>query len=272
MRGSRAIVSIAAIVLVTSPAFAVPEPIAIGDQAEVDSAIEIDDSATALAKFLYSREQMAAQLDRILAESLPQSMKNASDFGIYETEYPGLIAAVVTALKPVMLKAYDNKMPLLWTTTSQIYREKFSSAELEQMIVFFKSPVGKRFTNALESNVDTQTFMDAAVAAGGELTDGVTTAKRKADAAAVKKTNGQMSATDKIAIFRFENSSLGPKLAAVGPLISKAVIEWDYFFTDKQKQEFLTIRQATISEFIAKADAQKQAIDTSAASTTPANQ
>lgn len=256
-------------ILAASPATAVPEPVAIRAEAVVD--VAINDKATELAQFLYSRDDMAKQLDQILAVSLPQSMKSGSDFGIYETEYPGLIAAVVAALKPVMLKAYDDKMPLLWQTTSQIYWEKFSPAELDQLITFFKSPVGIRFANALKGNVDTQQFMDAAVASEGELTESVTAAKKKAAAAAVRKTNQQMSSADKIAIFRFENSALGPKLASVGPTISKAVMEWDYYFADEKKREFLEIRQAAIREFVAKADAQSQLMDATSSAPLPSN-
>jgi hypothetical protein len=247
-----------------SPAFAVPETVNINSQIADSNPTIIQDRATELAQFLYSREDMARQLKQTLSTSLPQSMKNVSDFGIYETEYPGLIAAVVDAAIPEMLKAYDDKMPLLWRSTSQIYREKFNSAELDQILAFYKSPVGIRFMKTLQNNVDSQQFMDAAVASQGEETDSVSDAVKKAKTQALKKTGTQTSAADKIAIFRFENSPLGPKLAAVGPLISKAVSEWDYYFPEEQKQAFLASRQTIITEFIAKADSQKQSLDSAA--------
>lgn len=261
MRGPVTIFSVLMCMLATSPAVAIPDYAAINAQAEFDSTLVINDSATELAQFLYSREGMTRQLEQILSVALPQSMKTASDFGIYEAEYPGLIAAVVTSLKPAMLKAYDDKMPLLWKATSQIYRENFSPAELEQLVIFFKSPVGVRLSNSVQSNFNTQQFMDAAVASEGELTDLVVDASKKAKTQAIKKTTAQMSPADKLAIFRFENSSLGPKLALVGPTINNAILEWDYFFTDERKQEFLAIRQSAIAEFIAKADAQSQTIN-----------
>jgi hypothetical protein len=257
--------------LAASPIMATPEPLAIGAQLEASTTLLVDDKATELAQFLNSREDMGKQLERTLSISLPQSMKQVSDFGIYETEYPGLIAAVVASLKPVMLKAYDDKMPLLWANASQIYREEFSPAELDQLVAFYKSPVGIRFITSMKNNVDTQQMMDAAVKSQGEPSGEVAAAKKKTDAAAINKTNQQMSAAGKLAIFRFENSSLGPKLVTVGPRISKAVLDWDFYFTDEQKKKFLAVRQSAISKFIAKADAAKQTVNVTPSAVAPTN-
>ena len=261
VRGSGVIFSVVMGTLAASPIMATPEPVAIGALLEASTTLLVDDKATELAQFLNSREDMGKQLDRTLSISLPQSMKQVSDFGIYETEYPGLIAAVVAALKPVMLKAYDDKMPLLWANASKIYREEFSPAELDQLVAFYKSPVGIRFI----------TSMDAAVKSQGEPSGEVAAAKKKIDAAAINKTNQQMSAADKLAIFRFENSSLGPKLVTVGPRISKAVLDWDFYFIDEQKKKFLAVRQSAISEFIAKADAAKQTVNVTPSAVAPTN-
>jgi hypothetical protein len=260
MRALRAIFLVTIATIAAAPIMATPEKVT-DIQSEAADPLLINDKATELAEFLYAREDMAKDLEQTLGVVLPQSMKSASDFGVYEAEYPGLISAIVAALKPVMLKAYDDKMPLLWKSMSQIYREEFSPAELDQLIAFFKSPAGIRFTNSLKNNVNKQQFMDAAVSSGGELTDEVSGAVEKAKAQAIKKANMQMSSADKLAIFRFENSPLGPKMMVIGPLVQKALLEWDYTFTNEQKLEFVTIRQNTISAFIAKADAEKQALD-----------
>jgi hypothetical protein len=271
MRSFAAILLVLAGLVTPLPVMASSELAPVAGKAETGTLKLVDDKATELALFLYSRETLAQQLDKTLTQSLPQSMKSASDFGIYEAEYPGLVDAVVAALKPVMLKAYEDKMPLLWATTAQIYRENFGAAELDQLVAFYKSPVGMRYMATARSNVDTQTYMDAAVGAQRELTDEVTAAKNKSEAAAIRKTNQQISAADKLIIFRFENSPLGPKLATTGPLIGKAMMEWDYYFTDEQKRSFLAIRQKTIGEFIGKADAAKQPVNSAQPAPPPAN-
>ncbi len=259
MHSSKAILGTLVGMLCASQALAAPEPTAIGAQSEFVSSVAVNDNATELAHFLYSRDAMASQVKQTLSTTLPQSMNNVTDFGIFESEYPGLIAAVVSAAIPVMLKAYDDKIPLLWKNISQIYRDKFTPSELDQLAAFYKSPVGVRFINALKSSADNQKYMDAVVVSEGEVTDSIVAASKQVGIQALKKTNAQMSTADKIAIFRFENSPLGAKLLVVGPIMQKALLDWDFYFSDAQRQEFIAIRQSAISEFIAKADAQRQA-------------
>jgi hypothetical protein len=216
----------------------------------------IPDKATEMAQLLFSRKLVQSQVSNLLDESLPQSMKNNSDFRIYEKEYPGLTDSVILAIKPAMLKAYDDKLALLWSNLSQLYRDNFTPSEIEQLHAFYASPVGMRLMSTVRSNINRDDIANTAVA-NVELNEKVITDIKIQASEAIRKSNSQISSADKMIIFRFENSAAGRKLVAFNPKAQRIQLEWDYYFTETQLAEFARVRGEAITEFMEKADAAK---------------
>jgi hypothetical protein len=218
----------------------------------------IADKATALSQLLFSRELVQSQVSGVLSESLPKSMKSNADFALYEKEYPGLINAIVSAIKPAMLKAYDEKLPLLWFNMAQQYRDNFTPAEIGQLHGFYASPIGVRLIANMRRNTNVDNLLKAAIV-NGEANAKVTAAAKAQTIEAIRKTNAQMTPADKLVVFRFENSPVGRKLTLFNPKMQKTQLDWDFYFTDAQLAEFALARGDAITDFTTKADAAKEA-------------
>jgi hypothetical protein len=242
-----------------TPAVAVPvaAPAAAPATPPVNLAPDlVKDTATELAQLLFSRELVQTQVGGVLDVNLPKSMKSNTDFAIYEKEYPGLIKAVVASIKPAMLKAYDEKVPLLWFNMSQLYRDNFTPGEISQLHAFYASPVGVRFMATIRRNSNADNSLNAAIA-NGEVNAKVVATVKAETVNAIRRSNAQISPADKLAIFKFENSPVGRKLAQFGPKAQKTQLDWDFYFTESQIAEFARARTEAISDFTTKADAAK---------------
>lgn len=241
------------------PSAGISSNVATRDVAKMES-IEtaqdlIPDKATDLARFLYSQDVIMGQVGQVLDQSLPIALKNDPDFSIYEEAFPGFVETVVSSIKPAMLQAYIDKMPLLWIRLSQHFRNSFTPAEIDQLHAFYSGPVGIRFIATLRDNADSQAMVNSAVKSDGSKEEMVGAAK-EATAQAIRKTRTQLSAADRIAILRFENSPIGRKLGSAGATAQNIVLEWDLYFTQQQLQEFDRVRSVAIEEFLAKVDAE----------------
>jgi hypothetical protein len=218
----------------------------------------IADNATALAQLLFSRPLVQTQVGGVLDDTLPRSMKSNADFALYEKEYPGLIKTVVAAIKPAMLKAYDEKLPLLWFNMAQLYRDNFTPTEIGQLHSFYASPVGVRFIATVRRNSNMDSTVKAAIAQDGTK-EKVAAASNLQRNQAIRLSNTQITPADKLAIFRFENSPVGRKLALFGPKAQKTQLDWDFFFTEANMADFARARGDAVTDFMAKADAAKAA-------------
>jgi hypothetical protein len=258
------LIAIAGMTLPSSIAAAIPaSPPEVATQAAVAAPVNINpdliaDKATTLAQLLFSRPLVQSQVGGVLDDTLPRSMKSNTDFALYEKEYPGLIKTVVAAIKPPMLKAYDEKLPLLWFNMAQLYRDNFTPAEIGQLYSFYASPVGVRFIAIVRSNSNMDSTVKAAITEGGSR-EKVVAASNAQQNQAIRVSNAQITTADKLAIFRFENSPVGRKLALFGPKAQKTQLDWDFFFTEANLSEFARARGDAVTDFMAKADAAKAA-------------
>ncbi len=244
---------------VTAMAVPVAAPTATPETQPVNLSPElVKDKATDLVQLLFSRELVQAQVGGVLDVNLPKSMKINVDFANYEKVYPGLINVIAASIKPAMLKAYDEKLPLLWFNMAQLYRDNFTPAEIGQLHAFYASPVGVRFMASIRHNTNMDSTLDAAIA-NGAVNAKVAAAAKANTAAAIRKTAAQISPADKLTIFKFENSPVGRKLAQFGPKAQKTQLDWDFYFSESQLAEFDRARGEAITDFTTKADAAKAA-------------
>lgn len=211
------------------------------------------EKALNLVKQQYSADKIINQVSGVLDKTLPQSLVGDPQFAELEAAYPGLAQVIAGALKPVMLEAYTEKMPLLWDQLAELYVANLTSAEIGQANAFSTSQVGLRYAEALRQSQNMRPVLDAVRKADG-VDKTVEDASRKAQLNAIRQANLALSAADRIAIFRFENSVAGSKIAKMMPQMQDIVLKWDFYFTDRQKAAFVDARTTAIREFIAKSD------------------
>lgn len=212
--------------------------------------------ATDLAQFLFAKPIVMAQITSVIDVNLPQSMLTSTDYGVIEESYPGVIDAALAAIRPIMLKAYEDKLPLLWSQMARHYAENYTADEIVTMLDFYRSPAGVRLLQGVRDNIDMQDVMDAAVKSGGAQTTETAAAQRAGGQIAVKAANKSLSNADKVAIFRFEQSPLGRKIAAFVPSALKIQNDWDTYFPDDTLADIDQARSAAVTRFMAEADAQ----------------
>jgi hypothetical protein len=233
-------------------ALTVPETARTAPPAKIP--VIMDERAMKLAQLLFTRETVQQQVTNSLEISLRQTLQNNPDNMVLEAEYPGLTNVIISSLKPVMLSAYDEKLPQLWDSLGVFFTTEFTQHELDQLLAFYTGPVGVRYMASLRRNARTTNTLEAGMKAGG-LDKTVSDAAKKDTYVAIAKTNAETTAADRIAIFRFENSPVGRKLATTISQSQKIQIDWDFYFTDTQKEFFAKTRGDAVADFVAKMDA-----------------
>jgi hypothetical protein len=215
------------------------------------------DQAIALAKFTNSEAKIQSQILGTIEVTLPQMLRSDAQFSALEKAYPGLIAVIVESLKPKMLAAYAQKTPLLWERLGSLYANNLTSAELNQMMAFYKSPTGQKVLTGFSQTGNNANILKQTRETGGADMDKLGAAAQRDLAATARKVSASFTDTERVAIFKFENSPLGVKLAKLVPQVQRTVIEWDVYFTPEQMNDFASTRAAAVTAFIAEADAKK---------------
>jgi hypothetical protein len=237
-----------------APAVALSVPVIADTAPPAKIPAIMDERAIKLAQLLFTRETVQQQVTNSLEISLRQTLQNNPDNMVLEAEYPGLTNVIISSLKPVMLEAYDAKLPQLWDSLGVFFTTEFTQPELDQLLGFYTGPVGVRYMASLRRNVRTTNTVEASMKTGG-LDKTVSDAAKKDTYSAIRNANAETSAADRIAIFRFENSPVGRKLATTIPQSQKIQIEWDFYFTDEQRVFFAKTRSDAVADFVAKTDA-----------------
>lgn len=244
---------VTAVALVSASAGNAAMPSATADTLAGAPSSAANEYALNLAQQQYSAEKIIDQVSRVLDNTLPQSLLGDPQFAELEAAYPGLANVIASSIKPVMLKAYAEKLPLLWAQLAEFYVANLTKEEIGQIIAFAKSSAGVRYNAALQQSQNMRPVLDAARKADGYDAT-VKDASRKAQLESIRKANSAISAADRIAIFRFESSVAGSKLAKMIPHMQEIVLKWDFYFTDQQKSGFADARTEAIREFIEKSD------------------
>jgi hypothetical protein len=201
----------------------------------------------------YSAEKITKQVSLVLDKALPQSLANDRQFIELEVAYPGLQDVLIGAIKPIMLKAYTDKLPLLWDQLTDLYAENLTDNEIDQISAFSKSAVGIRYAAALQQNQNMSPVVDAARNAGG-MDASVAATSRREQVTMIRKATSEISNSDRLAIFRFENSIAGAKITKMVPKLQDILLKWDFYFTDQQKTSFVDARTSALRDFMAKSD------------------
>ncbi len=201
-----------------------------------------------LAAFTNSEAAMRVQMDKLLRETLPQQFAAQPDFAELEAAYPGVSAAMVDAMAPIMLEDTLARMPDLWKRIGSVYAAAFSESELQTLIGFYRSPAGVRLLDAMRRNSD----MSKAVAQVLNNPDSPIRAEdlRAGQDAAISAAQAELTPAELDEIGRFEASPLGAKLLSVAPQAQQVSAAWSNESTPELDAKLDKAMQRILSSYI----------------------
>jgi len=183
-----------------------------------------EDEATAraieLSRVVNSEQAMRGIVDRMLHQSLKQSLAANADFQAMEARWPGITDEFIDTIAPIATAAMVKRLPLLQQQAAQIYRDRLTLDEMAALLTFYRSPAGSRLLESAQSQVDLRAALDKQLASHGEGeidTKEISSIATNAGSRAV----GTMTLDDRMALVKFMATSAGQKL----PQINAAVLQ-----------------------------------------------
>lgn len=225
------------------------------DQEELNPPL-IPDKATELAQIIFPLDYIRNGLPPTLRLVMINAFSKDPDMQLFETAYPGLSNHIATAMTPLLARHYEEKLPLFWSRLSNAFRANLSNADMVQLLSFYKSSLGMKILTNNRNGT-------SAIRMAEEIKKTNFQPEKYASAANVELTRNaseqfsKLSNPEKLAIFKFSNSLSGQKFNRMSPEIAKIQVEWDLYFTNRQKAEIASVRSMAIADFVEKVDAAK---------------
>jgi hypothetical protein len=227
---------------------------AAGAQAPVAaSAPQTDSPALLLARLVVPLEAfIAAELELARAGilKLPELDKDAEAL---EKEYPGVHAAMWTAMEPEMRVYLNADVPNLWKSLVGVYEEMLSPREIRALRDFYATPTGQRMIHNNGAKSDPTALLQAAIAGTGLTPEAFNKSNAEARAAFAKT----VSEADRPALDQLGAAVPPPKLHAVGQQVMRVTLAW----INKEDPAFDARLEGKIGpmieKFMAEADARR---------------
>lgn len=161
------------------------------------------DRAAELARTVLPKDKAIAvrvpRFDKAFAERLAADQRILA----LEPRHPGLTKAVAAAAHDEAVTAYDAAVGRLQVEAAQLYRTRFTPAELTQIAAFFASPTGRA-------------MIDLSMASAGDTAAEFEADRRQRLLAMLKDPDEQTKAD----LTRLIQSGLLPKIQAINPEVS----------------------------------------------------
>lgn len=126
----------------TNPAAAREAPVAI--PAAEANRLEADK----LARLIYPEMLNRAITAYTIAHIVTPAYHADPGLRSLEKDYPGIIDAMIAAIRPVFAQGRVDALPALWTKTAAVYTSNLSREELQEAIAFYESLDGQRLAAA----------------------------------------------------------------------------------------------------------------------------
>ncbi len=180
----------------------------------------------------------AAELARIVAPieiMLPAELEQArkvivtlptvdEDARQLEQDYPGLYAALWTAVEPEMRRATAASYPGYWAALEQIYVARLTENEAQAVMTFFKSPTGQKLIRNMYGNFDAAPMVAEMVKSENYTID-EQQMKAATDAARAKAVS-QIGQEDQADLWILVESIDLEKFKALGAETQKVTLAW----------------------------------------------
>lgn len=177
-----------------------------------------------LAELLNGEAMTMGMLERTLDETMPVAMLADPNVKALEQAYPGILKAMIAAMKPLLVGEMRAQMPGLWTMLGDLYAENLSDGDLRAALAFYRSPTGARIIDFMSRKTDMSPLIEQMISNGDYsvteqgLKDSTMTGASKV---ATALTPNEIAETT-----RFGLSPEGKRIIALTPQVNKRVAEW----------------------------------------------
>lgn len=165
------------------------------------------DAGLVLARMVYPVSLNAAIDDYTFRAVVTPTYRADPGLKQLEADHPGIIDAIVAAMRPAFEQGRRDALPALWAATAAIYANGLTADELRAAIAFYDGPVGRRLERLMEAAV-----RHAAPPANGTVI-GLASPGPADDDRAAKR--------------RFDATPAGLAFAALQPRIEQATDRWN---------------------------------------------
>ncbi|MDP9422007.1 MAG: DUF2059 domain-containing protein [Pseudomonadota bacterium] len=141
-----------------------------------------------------------------------------------EQEYPGLYAAVWTAVEPEMRRQIEVDRPGFWAKLEQLYLARLTEREAQGLLAFFQSATGQKLIRNMYGSIDASPLF-AELAKSDKATIGAPQIQAVTDAAKAKAV-GQMGPEDESSLVTLAAAMDLKKFQEIGAETQKISVDW----------------------------------------------
>jgi hypothetical protein len=177
-----------------------------------------------LAKVLNPEKPTMRLLDEMFEKQAPEAMLADPNIREMEEQYPGILRAMIEAMRPIIERRMRDELPELWTQVGTFFAGELSEADLRAGIAFYGSPTGQRIIALMVDSADLGPMMTDMLESGNfDITRQQlnTTVMSGARTIETKLTPEQRAETE-----RFVQSPAGRRIVALTPRMMTIVLAW----------------------------------------------
>ena len=211
---------------------------------------EMSAVCTRISALVIPSAPIESRIDRMLPELVKQMIASDPDIAEMEAAYPGLGDAMVTAWRPIMIKAGREVMPLYREDMAAMYCRNFSLPELREIEAFLGSPAFQALQASAYQN------LTLARTTGDVLNDkDVSASSIQGDLAETgRKASRDLLPEQQRQITQFMQSPLGRKMAAMSKEKLAIDAKWTNYLPPWAEKEIETVTIDAMIAHIAKTD------------------
>lgn len=183
------------------------------------------------------------QIDSILGEMGKQILASDTTMAEMEAAYPGLVDAVTSAMRPIMLRSVMRMMPAYRADVSAFYCTKMTRTELTSAVAFMTSPDGQALVTQVNQKLEFKDSVGALAAEEEPSLDQLHSDKRRAAAATINS----MPPDQLARIGAFSQTPTGRKMASLSRERSALDQKW---FMKSDPQDDAAMEEAVITAMI----------------------
>ncbi len=236
--------------LLCSPALAAATPAPPAPAPAPAPASSVRPVHVQIANRLAPDSAIPAQIDGLLKATLANMIDQDSNIGFLEEQYPGLVEALGSSMRPVLVKAAQLAMPGYRDELATFYARSLSIDESHAFLTFLDAPTSRAFFGSIAENIDYKAM------AGDITAERAISAKslQNDTAAATLKKVGEMSPKEKLEINAFFRAPLGIKLIGLVPQKRAIDVKWANYSPPGLEAEMETAVYNGMIDHITKTD------------------
>ena len=119
------------------------------------------EGALRLSQLVNPEKLILAAGDRAFAAGFQGSLAQDEETAALFEEHPKLLEAIMERALPVVRKHVSASLPALQDAAARFYAEKFTPAEIDQLLAFYGSPTGSKFIAGTYAGLDMSKMANA---------------------------------------------------------------------------------------------------------------